>query len=182
MGTINDGYIGSNKQLLRAYKKRKNDFKRRIIFWFIGEDHKKLYKEEQHWLNMIKWDELNTTENNRNKTTRYYNQKLKASGIDSQTMKKWHASKAGQIHKENIVQKINEWLQTDAGIAYLHKVKNSKHNLGHKHTKEHCQRLSILRKGRKYRKIACPHCGKIGGVNNMKQWHFNKCKYIIINN
>lgn len=25
-------------------------------------------------------------------------------------------------------------------------------------------------------KIECPHCGKIGGSNNMKRWHFDNCK------
>ncbi|NDB60600.1 HNH endonuclease [bacterium] len=25
-------------------------------------------------------------------------------------------------------------------------------------------------------KIQCPHCGKIGGSNIMKRWHFDKCK------
>jgi hypothetical protein len=24
-------------------------------------------------------------------------------------------------------------------------------------------------------KVTCPHCGKIGGVGNMKRWHFDKC-------
>jgi hypothetical protein len=25
-------------------------------------------------------------------------------------------------------------------------------------------------------KVACPHCGKIGGGGSMIQWHFNNCK------
>lgn len=24
--------------------------------------------------------------------------------------------------------------------------------------------------------ITCPHCGKFGGISNMKRWHFNNCK------
>lgn len=26
-------------------------------------------------------------------------------------------------------------------------------------------------------KIKCPHCGKIGGLPQMKQWHFDNCKF-----
>ena len=28
------------------------------------------------------------------------------------------------------------------------------------------------------RKIACPHCSKVGGEPQMKQWHFDNCKEI----
>ena len=26
------------------------------------------------------------------------------------------------------------------------------------------------------RVVACPHCGKAGGANNMPRWHFDNCK------
>ena len=29
---------------------------------------------------------------------------------------------------------------------------------------------------RKQTKVECPHCGKVGGANGMKQHHFDKCK------
>lgn len=29
------------------------------------------------------------------------------------------------------------------------------------------------------RKIECPHCNKIGGIPQMKQWHFDNCKSIL---
>ena len=25
-------------------------------------------------------------------------------------------------------------------------------------------------------KVVCPHCNKIGGINGMKRYHFDKCK------
>lgn len=34
------------------------------------------------------------------------------------------------------------------------------------------------RTGIKAKQINCPHCGKIGGVNGMRQWHFEKCKVL----
>ena len=30
--------------------------------------------------------------------------------------------------------------------------------------------------GYKHKRIQCPHCGLIGGENNMKRYHFDKCK------
>ena len=28
----------------------------------------------------------------------------------------------------------------------------------------------------KFKQLICPHCGKIGGANTMKTWHFDRCK------
>lgn len=30
--------------------------------------------------------------------------------------------------------------------------------------------------GKKQKKVKCPHCDKEGGINGMKQWHFDNCK------
>lgn len=32
------------------------------------------------------------------------------------------------------------------------------------------------KKGIQQEKVRCPHCQKIGGLPQMKQWHFDKCK------
>lgn len=32
------------------------------------------------------------------------------------------------------------------------------------------------KKGRPQEKVSCPYCNKIGGLPQMKQWHFDKCK------
>jgi hypothetical protein len=36
--------------------------------------------------------------------------------------------------------------------------------------------MSVAKKGVLMRKVACPHCNKIGGVSRMKQYHFDNCK------
>jgi ribosomal protein S27AE len=28
-------------------------------------------------------------------------------------------------------------------------------------------------------KVVCPHCGKVGPINQMKQWHFGRCKVLL---
>lgn len=32
------------------------------------------------------------------------------------------------------------------------------------------------------KQVECPHCRKWGGINTMKQWHFNNCKTLIKEN
>jgi hypothetical protein len=43
-------------------------------------------------------------------------------------------------------------------------------------TDEIKKNMSAGMKGVKKSKIECPHCGKIGGSNNMYRYHFDKCK------
>lgn len=47
-------------------------------------------------------------------------------------------------------------------------------------TKEKIRKFQLenpsMKFGMKYKTTECPHCGKIGGTNTMKRWHFDKCK------
>ena len=64
------------------------------------------------------------------------------------------------------------------------------HMYGKKISEEHKQKLRDAHKGKipwnkgvtgnKKPTIQCPHCYKIGGVSQMKQWHFDKCKLVKI--
>ena len=78
-GKVEDSYICSNKMMLRAYKKRPETFKFRVLEYVYG-DNKALREAEQRWLNMIKDEELYWTPNIYNKTVRYYNQKKHSAG------------------------------------------------------------------------------------------------------
>ena len=55
-GTIDDGYICSSNRMRDAYRRRPNDFKRRILN--ILTDRKLLLDEEHKWLSLIKLEEL----------------------------------------------------------------------------------------------------------------------------
>lgn len=66
-GTKEDGYICSSNNMRDAYRRRPEDFKRRIIKTVATKDE--LLFEEQRYLDMIKKDEL---------SIRYYNKTLKA--------------------------------------------------------------------------------------------------------
>lgn len=61
-GNENDGYVCSSSWMLQAYKKRPQDFKRRIVERF--DDRSKINEIEHRWLQMIKTEELKK---------RYYN-------------------------------------------------------------------------------------------------------------
>lgn len=61
-GTEEDGYICSSTNMNHAYKRRPNDFKRRILSRV--SDRSKLLEEEYKWLSQIKQEELRV---------RYYN-------------------------------------------------------------------------------------------------------------
>lgn len=62
LGTENDGYICSSKWMKQSYKRRPQDFRRRILKRYIRKQF--LKEEEKKWLNLIKSEELGK---------RYYN-------------------------------------------------------------------------------------------------------------
>jgi len=73
-GSENDGYVCSSKVMLRAYKKRPNCFKRRILKRCSRHEQ---HTWEQYYLNMIKDSELFY------KNKKYYNIKRIAAGGDT---------------------------------------------------------------------------------------------------
>jgi hypothetical protein len=36
--------------------------------------------------------------------------------------------------------------------------------------------MSEAQKGISKEQVACPHCGKSGGISAMKRWHFDNCR------
>jgi len=56
-GTENDGYVCSSKWMLQAYKRRPEDFRRRIISK-INTNRQDLLNEENKWLQLIKSEEI----------------------------------------------------------------------------------------------------------------------------
>lgn len=70
-GKIDDGYVTSTGYMMRAYKKRPETFKRKILEYVLTDDKVEIFKQEQKWLDKIKDEEL---------TTKYYNFKKAAAG------------------------------------------------------------------------------------------------------
>ena len=78
-GQVNDSYICSNTMMKRAYKKRPDTFRLKILEYTYS-DTKALREAEQRWLNMIKDEELYWTPNIYSGTVRYYNKKKNSAG------------------------------------------------------------------------------------------------------
>jgi hypothetical protein len=73
VGSVDDGYIGSNKKLLCAYKSRPKTFRRRILERVEFTSHEELRGRENAWLSLINDEEL---------SKKYYNEKKLAAGGD----------------------------------------------------------------------------------------------------
>jgi len=77
-GTEDDGYICSSNWMRTSYKRRPQDFKRRIIKR-IDTSRIDLLTEENRYLSMIKQEEMKP----KNSSPRYYN-------LNTKTWKNWH--------------------------------------------------------------------------------------------
>lgn len=78
-GRVEDRYICSSKMMKRAYARRPETFRFKVL-QYVNGDVKDLREAEQRWLDLIKDEELYWTPNIYNKTVRYYNQKKVSSG------------------------------------------------------------------------------------------------------
>jgi hypothetical protein len=114
-GTEDDGYVCSSDAMRKAYRRRPQDFKRRIVAR-VYTNHSDLLKEEQRWLDMISKEEFGT---------RYYNVNSKTHGYY------WWAN--GET-KRIVGQKISSSHKNNAQMG--------KWNIGKKRTKSEKQNLS----------------------------------------
>jgi hypothetical protein len=79
-GSMNDNYISSSKWFNAAFKKRPQDFKRRILQVINIKSVKDVQLAEQNWLNLIKNEELATSISVMAGSYKYYNMKKTATG------------------------------------------------------------------------------------------------------
>ena len=87
-----------------------------------------------------------------------------------------NAAKLREIGKKKrgytITEETREKMRQASKRKYSNKVKKE----NSKRQKEYFKSHPGHRTGIPASKATCPHCGKTGGVNGMKQWHFDKCK------
>lgn len=119
LGHENDGYVTSTGFMKKAYKKRPEDFKRRILEYYYGCCHKKLREIEQKWLDMINENELFTNNANSETNIRYYNMKKQASGLSGKVAsvlkKQWWDSEEGAKQKIKQSDNMNHLIETNKG-------------------------------------------------------------------
>lgn len=91
IGRENDGYIASSSRFKRAFNKRPQNFKRRIIERVYSDNSRDVRIAEQHWLDMIKSSEVGV---------RYYNLNRAALGFDRETARKAGLASANALTPE----------------------------------------------------------------------------------
>lgn len=170
-GTEDDGYICSSNRMRNVYKRRPQDFKRRIIQKNITRD--KLLDEEHKWLQMIQESDLGkryynlrqhkwghwSTDTNQNLTIR---EKIKKTLSDPEVRKKIGAPHRGKIMSEETKEKLrvarSKQIMTDEHkrkIAESH-IGEKNHFFGKKHSEETRQKMrySALNRKKKEHSIA----------------------------
>lgn len=101
-----------------------------------------------------------------------------------ETKKMMSVSHAGYSHqkesKDKISKSYKEWLSKNPhpkeGTLCSKETKDKIRIglVGKRHTEERKTKLSDAASRRP--DVTCPHCGKIGKINQLSRWHFNNCK------
>jgi hypothetical protein len=131
-GHVDDGYICSSSIMLKAYKRRPKDFKRRIIITGIS-NKTILLDEEYKWLSMIKPHELKT---------KYYN-------LHSHRFNHW-SSKSNDPAKKSGESRRGKSPNNDPQMLIERGKKISAKVKGRKFSPEHREKLRQAKLGKKH--------------------------------
>ena len=199
-GYENDGYICSSSNMISAYNRRPNDFKRKIVSK-IFSDKKTLLEEEYRWLKQIKEFELGV---------RYYNlhnhhfshwsanpnqAKTLSERISQKTKEAMYRPEVREKYLESL--KTRETRSADPEVREKRRQSMIGKNVGKDNSK--AVRISAeMRKGiplsqdhkNKIKettafkdlnnmKIKCAHCDFIGNKGNVARYHNDRCKHKI---
>ena len=86
---------------------------------------------------------------------------------------KFHSNRTEE-HKNKIIAGLTGLTRSDET-----KKKMSEAQKGRKQSKEQIEKRANANRGKKREIVKCPHCNKSGGINGMKQFHFDKCKFLV---
>lgn len=190
-GSVDDGYICSSPWMLQAYKRRPQDFKRRILKTDIHR--KNLLDEEFKWLSLIKDEEIGIKYYNLNKFKFGHwshdptknvkvSEKLKGQKRTPEQRQKMSNSQKLIMTDER---KAQISLDTKRGMTEEVKKHLSSVLKGKKRTPG-LKRNASCKKEETKRKMSeaaknlpvreCPHCKKTSISNGFGRWHFDNCK------
>lgn len=193
-GSPDDGYICSSSWMKQAYRRRPEDFKRRVIS--IEKTRGILLERERSWLNLIPDNELGK---------RYYNLSKGAGhwSADSEKTKgirqKMCEARQRRIIRENILIDMGISVRNPLSEEAIKKRQEDGYKgglIGGNITKERGiglfgmtpekviesaskggRRTAELGKMPSQQKIICPHCKKQGSIPNMRRYHFDHCPH-----
>jgi hypothetical protein len=204
-GTEDDGYICSSVWMKNSYKRRPNDFRRKILKR-IHSSRKELFESESYFLDKIKPEDFGKKYYNLRNNIKHWSQnyencdaikeKISLSQKGRQS-RKWTQESKDKLSISLTGRKLSE--ETKSKLSSINKgnaifagkkhseetkLKISKANSGKKyfsgkkHSEETKLKMSESAKARKTKempKTECPHCGKMGAINGLKRYHFNNC-------
>lgn len=130
-----------------------------------AELHKQLWEDLGHWQDYCAWQAL-------------------SGQISSDELRRFITRMVwtGRKHSEEAKEKIRKKRKTQT-VSDETRLKMSLKRKGKKlswdlknHTPEANRKRSLSMVGIEKPRITCPHCNKVGGLPQMKQWHFDNCK------
>jgi len=163
--SLEDGYLGSGVYLRRSLNKYgKENHIREILE--LCESREELKSREEEIVNLqeiAKKECMNLMVGGRGRDAESWANDIRKPH-SSETKQKISETLKGQKFTEERIQNISKGRR---GIATF---------TGKKHSMESLKKMSLAQKGVPKPKVKCPHCEKIGGYPQMKQYHFEKCK------
>ena len=197
-GTEDDGYVCSSPWLMQAYKKRPQDFKRKIIKR-VYSTRMNLLNEEFKWLSLIKQHEIKI---------RYYNLNIKSTGHwtaypeNVKTIQEKISIKTKEaMQKPEVRQKYEEGLKTrncrssDLEVRTKRSASMKGKNRGSLNKLESLSKAWEANRGKSLsqdhkdkiksagiftqinnKRVTCIVCGFEGNPGNIGRYHNNKCK------
>jgi hypothetical protein len=196
-GHENDGYICSSERMRKAFKRRPEDFKRRILSK-VASSKQNLLDEEYRYLSMIDQSELGR---------KYYNLTNHKNGHwmtvekKAKTLKEKISLKTKEaMYRPEVRERYLEGLKTRDNRAWDPEVRakmsasNKGKNTGKDNSKavrvsaelrrgtnlseEHKQKIkdTTIFKTLNNKKVSCIHCGSVGNPGNIGRYHNDRCK------
>ena len=194
---LNDGYLGSGRRLRYSINKYGKINHTRQIIEFC-KNRKELILKEKEIVNLneiakIKCMNISVggapTTFHSLSIRKRMSESHKGKILSDKIKKKMSESHKGKLIPNETKEKIrNSLLGKSLTEERKQKIsKTKKETLQHKenhsmfgkyHNDTTKLKMSLSQKNIPKKKLKCPHCGKIGGEPQMKQWHFEKCKFL----
>ena len=195
-GTEDDGYVCSSSNMKSAYKRRTNDFKRKILSR-IYTDKTDLLEEEYKWLSKIKKQELGKKYYNlhnhhfkhwssNSETYKSLSQKIsektKESMIRPEVREKYLAGikkrppptqEALEKRRQSMLGKNK--IKTDKQLKAVRDAANKRKGIPlteeHKNKIKNTTHFNELNN----KKVMCKYCNFIGNIGNISRYHNDRC-------
>lgn len=198
-GTENDGYVCSSTWMMQAYKRRPEDFRRKILSR-IYSSRKDLFEEEHKWLSLINNNELKNkyynvynrkfdhfNENNLEQIKKTISERTKEAMANPEIRKRYEEALKKRDTRSSDPEVRAKRSKSMMGKNKVNTPKQlmsarqaAKDRIGIPLSKEHKIKIASAGVFKKLNasKKTCPHCGFTGNPGNIGRYHGDKCKKV----